>query len=433
MDSKDTLPRIKTVPDNLSETLPSENIANHIGNISTLDNTMETKEQKLAHTLKHLHAKFPVLTGATIVPESTLLDTSKGAPTSYTNVPRTPVYTQRASETIISVVEKQMTPPSQQAGKTILYKDQTLLPWNNHSNTTTCSSENSDHAEQGQKPTNLSTCNTRRKSFMRRRHNRKHNKCTHNRIVDNLSRNGQTSIHKKKHLPSHIKTTHGKVANFKHAPRGRGVIHLSIKGWSFPLLFPFRSPTHHSCSYMSQLIHSAARSRLRPISAKLPTPLFPMLHPVSGAESVLSRGRKGGRPSKDKSSKTQKFISAEVTKNNLGTKVEPVEFTGSKPTSVQPRLAAPTHRPQPALQGEITNHRQACDDEAGKKSTRYLDEEEADGSEVYGIPGSLDPHHQEHHTPLPGVEVPRDKQLLARLQTINMFLSNPYTTKETRP
>ena len=52
------------------------------------------------------------------------------------------------------------------------------------------------------------------------------------------------------------------------------------------------------------------------------------------------------------------------------------------------------------------------------------------GSEVYGIPGSLDPHHQEHHTPLPGVEVPRDKQLLARLQTINMFLSNPYTASE---
>ena len=135
----------------------------------------------------------------------------------------------------------------------------------------------------------------------------------------------------------HCRVALGKVLLRRNNPIQTKDKDLSISPLLSPdakKMSPSRFPTYHSCSSMSQLSYPAVKSRPRPISAMLPTPLSPMLLPMSGAESGPNRGRKEGRPSKDKSSKKQKFMSADVKKNNLEIKEEPVEFTDSEPTSV---------------------------------------------------------------------------------------------------
>jgi len=180
------------------------------------------------------------------------------------------------------------------------------------------------------------------------------------------------------------------------------------------------------------------KSEPRPISAMLATPLSPMLSPMSGGESGAERGRKECRSRKDKSGKKQK-VKPEVKKDNLNIKEEPVEFPDSKPTAAQVSPSSPPPRSQPAYQEE-TARRQSYDEKASpsintqqqyskprKESTRSLSEEETGGSDGRGTPGSVEPYCQEHHMPHPGIEELRDKQYLARLQTINMALSNPHT------
>lgn len=157
---------------------------------------------------------------------------------------------------------------------------------------------------------------------------------------------------------------------------------------------------------------------------------------MSGGESGQERGRKGGRSRKDRdvSAKRQK-VKTDAKKDSLNIKEEPVEFTESKPPPAQPRPSSPVTRAQPPYQDR--NRRPSHDEKASpsitqqayskprKESSRSLSEE--DGSDNNGTPGSIEPYCQEHHMPHPGIEELRDKQYLARLQTINMALMNPHT------